>query len=76
MRVIEVKEFGGPDVLVASDAVDPVAGSGQVLVRSCDVRPVGIGITGKLMSTYENFHRVWLDEVPLPNPKAVEGVTR
>ncbi|MGW0859629.1 zinc-binding dehydrogenase [Streptomyces sp. NPDC002690] len=32
MRVAQVVEFGGPDVLVAAEAVDPVAGSGQVLV--------------------------------------------
>jgi NADPH2:quinone reductase len=32
MRVIEVRQFGGPEVLVSSDAADPVAGSGQVVV--------------------------------------------
>ncbi|MFD6448479.1 zinc-binding dehydrogenase [Promicromonospora sp. NPDC060204] len=33
MRAIEVHEFGGPEVLVARDVPDPVAGPGQVVVR-------------------------------------------
>ena len=32
MRVIEVMEFGGPEVLMPREAADPVAGSGQVVV--------------------------------------------
>ncbi|WP_285486102.1 zinc-binding dehydrogenase [Amycolatopsis taiwanensis] len=32
MRVVWVKEFGGPEVLVAGEAPDPVAGPGQVLI--------------------------------------------
>ncbi|MFC4052015.1 zinc-binding dehydrogenase [Actinomadura syzygii] len=32
MRVIEVREFGGPEVLEVRDAPDPVAGPGQVVV--------------------------------------------
>ena len=32
MRAVWLKEFGGPEVLVAGDAPDPVAGPGQVLV--------------------------------------------
>lgn len=32
MRVIEAKAFGGPEVLVPSEAPDPVAGPGQVVV--------------------------------------------
>jgi NADPH2:quinone reductase len=32
MRVIEVKEFGDPSVLIPSEAPDPVAGPGQVVV--------------------------------------------
>ncbi|WP_328723128.1 zinc-binding dehydrogenase [Streptomyces sp. NBC_00247] len=32
MRVAQVVGFGGPEVLVAAEAVDPVAGPGQVLV--------------------------------------------
>jgi NADPH:quinone reductase len=39
MRVIEVTEFGGPEVLVPRDAADPVAGSGQVVV-DVSVAPV------------------------------------
>ncbi|GLZ07061.1 NADPH:quinone reductase [Actinomadura sp. NBRC 104412] len=33
MRAVWLKEFGGPGVLVAGDAPDPVAGAGQVLVE-------------------------------------------
>jgi NADPH:quinone reductase len=32
MRAVWLKEFGGPEVLVAGDAPDPVPGPGQVLV--------------------------------------------
>ncbi len=32
MRVVEVTRFGGPEVLVATQAADPVAGPGQVVV--------------------------------------------
>ncbi|WP_067823270.1 zinc-binding dehydrogenase [Nocardia inohanensis] len=33
MRVVEAKEFGGPEVLRVSEAPAPVAGAGQVVVR-------------------------------------------
>jgi len=33
MRAVWLREFGGPEVLVAGDAPDPVPGEGQVLVR-------------------------------------------
>ncbi|MFC5749476.1 zinc-binding dehydrogenase [Actinomadura rugatobispora] len=33
MRAVWLKEFGGPEVLVAGDAPDPVPGPGQVLVE-------------------------------------------
>lgn len=33
MRAIWLKEFGGPEVLVAGEAPDPVAGAGQVLIE-------------------------------------------
>ncbi|MEV0699784.1 zinc-binding dehydrogenase [Saccharopolyspora sp. NPDC050389] len=32
MRVVRVSEFGGPEVLVAGEAPDPVAGAGQVVI--------------------------------------------
>jgi NADPH:quinone reductase len=32
MRVIQVERFGGPEVLVAAEMPDPVAGPGQVVV--------------------------------------------
>jgi NADPH:quinone reductase len=32
MRVVQVKRFGGPEVLVPTEAPDPVAGPGQVVV--------------------------------------------
>lgn len=32
MRAIEVREFGGPEVLVAREVPDPVAGPGQVVI--------------------------------------------
>jgi NADPH:quinone reductase len=32
MRVIAVTQFGGPEVLVPSDAADPVVGPGKVMV--------------------------------------------
>jgi NADPH:quinone reductase-like Zn-dependent oxidoreductase len=33
MRAVWLKEFGGPEVLVAADTPDPVAGPGQVLIE-------------------------------------------
>jgi NADPH2:quinone reductase len=33
MQAIQVREFGGPEVLVAREVADPVAGPGQVVVR-------------------------------------------
>ncbi|MCG5218723.1 zinc-binding dehydrogenase [Streptosporangium soli] len=33
MRAVWLREFGGPEVLVAGDAPDPVAGPGQVVVE-------------------------------------------
>ncbi len=33
MRAVWLKEFGGPEVLVASDTPDPVAGPGQALIE-------------------------------------------
>jgi NADPH2:quinone reductase len=33
MRAVWLTEFGGPDVLVAGDAPDPVAGPGQALIK-------------------------------------------
>lgn len=33
MKAVWLKEFGGPEVLVAADAPDPVAGSGQALIE-------------------------------------------
>jgi NADPH2:quinone reductase len=32
MRVVQVERFGGPEVLVAADAADPVAGPGQTVI--------------------------------------------
>ncbi|SEG59336.1 NADPH2:quinone reductase [Thermomonospora echinospora] len=32
MKIVEAKEFGGPEVLTVSEVPDPVAGSGQVVV--------------------------------------------
>src|SRR5688500_16351068 len=32
MHAIEVREFGGPEVLIARELPDPVAGPGQVVV--------------------------------------------
>ncbi|HEY0540321.1 MAG TPA: zinc-binding dehydrogenase [Actinoallomurus sp.] len=32
MRVVHVERFGGPEVLVAADAADPVAGPGQAVI--------------------------------------------
>ncbi len=34
MRAVRIDEFGGPEVLVPVEVPDPVAGPGQVLVRS------------------------------------------
>jgi hypothetical protein len=40
MKAIEVREFGGPDVLTYTDVPVPSPGPGQVLVR---VRAAGVG---------------------------------
>jgi NADPH:quinone reductase len=33
MKVVRLEEFGGPEVLVAADASDPVPGPGQALIE-------------------------------------------
>lgn len=33
MRAVQVKEFGGPEVLVTVEAADPVPGPGEVLIE-------------------------------------------
>lgn len=33
MRAVTVRKFGGPEVLVVEEALDPVAGPGQVVVE-------------------------------------------
>ncbi|SDZ43848.1 hypothetical protein SAMN05216215_107344 [Saccharopolyspora shandongensis] len=37
MRVVQVTEFGGPEVLAVADIADPRPGAGQVLVRASAV---------------------------------------
>jgi NADPH:quinone reductase len=39
MRIVEISEFGGPDVLKLADRPDPVAGPGEVLI---DVAAAGV----------------------------------
>src|SRR5918992_1971622 len=46
MRVVEVAQFGGPDVLRLAERPDPKAGPGQVVVRvrAANVNPTDIGV--------------------------------
>lgn len=48
MRVIEVSEAGGPDVLRVSERPDPVAGQGQAVVRiaAANINPTDLGARG------------------------------
>ena len=42
MRVIEISEFGGPDVLKVAERPDPVAGPGQALDQLDDATRDGL----------------------------------
>ncbi|WP_067674401.1 zinc-binding dehydrogenase [Nocardia miyunensis] len=48
MRVVEVKSFGGPEVLAPAEAPDPVAGPGQVVVdvAAADVMFLDVRLRG------------------------------
>jgi NADPH:quinone reductase len=48
VRVIEVGEAGGPDVLRVSERPDPVAGQGQAVVRiaAANINPTDLGARG------------------------------
>lgn len=53
MRAVRIEEFGGPEVLVAVEVPDPVAGPGQVLLR---VEAAGVNRADALTRA-GNYHR-------------------
>lgn len=66
MRGVRITETGGPEVLVATELPDPVAGDGEVLV---DVALAGINYI-------DTYHRSGIYPVPLPTVLGLEGVGR
>jgi NADPH:quinone reductase len=66
MRVITVERFGGPEVLVAGRAPDPVAGTGQVVVE------VAVAAIDFVQT---QLRRGFTPGPPLPEPPYVPGAT-
>ncbi|MBB4938801.1 NADPH2:quinone reductase [Streptosporangium album] len=64
MRVIRVTRFGGPDVLMAGEAPDPVAGPGQVVV--------GVSVA-EINFIETQLRRGITPGPPLPEPPYVPG---
>ncbi|MEV6860033.1 zinc-binding dehydrogenase [Streptosporangium subroseum] len=58
MRIVQVTEFGGPEVLVAGQAADPVAGSGQVVVgvSVADILSIEVQLRGGWGAEYFNLN--------------------
>ncbi|MEZ0074129.1 zinc-binding dehydrogenase [Planotetraspora sp. GP83] len=63
MRAVWLREFGGPEVLVAEETPDPVPGEGQVLVEAA-----AIGIT-----YIETLVRSGSAPMPLPALPVIQG---
>jgi len=63
MRAIRIDAFGGPEVLRLADLPDPVAGSGEIVVRS---EASGINYL-------DTYHRTGLYPNPLPLVPGMEG---
>jgi NADPH2:quinone reductase len=66
MRVVEATRFGGPEVLVPSQAPDPVAGTGQVVVE------VSVAAIDFVQT---QLRRGFTPGPPLPDPPYVPGAT-
>jgi NADPH:quinone reductase len=63
MRAIRIDAFGGPEVLRLADIPDPVAGNGEIVVRS---EASGINYL-------DTYHRTGLYPNPLPFVPGMEG---
>jgi len=63
MRAIRIDAFGGPEVLRLADVPDPVAGKGEIVVRS---EASGINYL-------DTYHRTGLYPNPLPFVPGMEG---
>jgi NADPH:quinone reductase len=63
MRAIRIDAFGGPEVLRLADLPDPVAGNGEIVVRS---EASGINYL-------DTYHRTGLYPNPLPFVPGMEG---
>jgi len=64
MRAIQIKRYGGPEVLEYGELPDPVPGPGEALVR---VRYAGVNFT-------DIYHRAGTYQGTLPFTPGVEGV--
>jgi NADPH2:quinone reductase len=63
MRVVQVSEFGGPEVLAPREVDPPEPGPGEVLVR----------LTASGVNFIDIYHRVGRYRLPLPFVPGVEG---
>jgi NADPH2:quinone reductase len=66
MRAVRITETGGPEVLAVSDAPEPVAKDGELLV---DVDVAGVNFI-------DTYHRKGAYPIPLPFVLGLEGVGR
>ncbi|MGI5130537.1 quinone oxidoreductase family protein [Pseudonocardia sp. CA-107938] len=66
MRAVRITETGGPEVLAVSDAPEPVAQDGELLV---DVSVAGVNFI-------DTYHRKGLYPIPRPFVLGTEGVGR
>ncbi|MGW0521712.1 quinone oxidoreductase family protein [Crossiella sp. NPDC003009] len=63
MRAVQVQAYGGPEVLVAAEVADPVAGPGELLVR----------VAASGVNYIDTYHRTGVYPVPLPFTPGLEG---
>jgi NADPH:quinone reductase len=64
MRAIVVSELGGPEVMVAAERSDPVAGPGQMVVK---VAAAGVNFI-------DLYRRSGVYQQPVPYMSDIEGV--
>ncbi|HXC96882.1 MAG TPA: NADP-dependent oxidoreductase [Edaphobacter sp.] len=72
MKAVVLHEYGGPDKLVYEDVPDPVAGTGQLLVRmtSTSVNPIDFKLRSGMMKAF------WPLELPAILGRDIAGIVR
>ncbi|MBP2478325.1 NADPH2:quinone reductase [Crossiella equi] len=63
MRAVQVREYGGPEVLAVAEVADPVVAAGELLVR----------VAASGVNYIDTYHRTGAYPVPLPFTPGLEG---